>query len=88
MKNWIVIDEAQNLTPKQVKAIVTRAGEGSKIILIGDPEQIDQAFLDLRSNGLCYASEKMKGSPLCYQVSLLYDECERSKLAFEGAKRL
>ena len=88
VKNWIVIDEAQNLTPKQVKAIVTRAGEGSKIILIGDPEQIDQAFLDLRSNGLCYASEKMKGSPLCYQVSLLYDECERSKLAFEGAKRL
>ncbi len=88
VRNWIIIDEAQNLTPKQVKAIVTRAGEGSKIVLIGDPEQIDQAFLDSRSNGLCYASEKMKGSPLCYQVSLLYDECERSKLAFEGAKRL
>lgn len=88
IRNWVIIDEAQNLTPKQVKAIVTRAGEGSKIILIGDPEQIDQAFLDSRSNGLCYASEKMKGSPLCYQVSLLYDECERSKLAFEAAKRL
>lgn len=88
VKNWVIIDEAQNLTPKQVKAIITRIGEGSKLILIGDPDQIDQAFLDSRSNGLCYASEKMKGSALCYQVTLKYDECERSVLAFEGAKRL
>ncbi|MFQ7565675.1 MAG: PhoH family protein, partial [Clostridium perfringens] len=88
IKNWIIIDEAQNLTPKQVKAIITRAGEGSKIILVGDPEQIDQASLDSRSNGLCYASEKMKGSHLCYQVTLKYDECERSELAYEAAKRL
>ncbi|MGL5617072.1 MAG: PhoH family protein [Sarcina sp.] len=87
-KSWVIIDEAQNLTPKQVKAIITRAGEGSKIVLIGDPEQIDQAFLDSRSNGLCYASEKMKGSSLCYQVTLKYDECERSDLAYEAAKRL
>lgn len=88
VKNWVIIDEAQNLTPKQVKAIITRVGEGTKLILIGDPEQIDQAFLDSRSNGLCYASEKMKGSALCFQVTLKYDECERSALAFEGAKRL
>ncbi|SHI92735.1 PhoH-like ATPase [Clostridium cavendishii DSM 21758] len=88
VKNWVIIDEAQNLTPKQVKAIITRIGEGSKLILIGDPDQIDQPFLDSRSNGLCYASEKMKGSQLCYQVTLKYDECERSVLAFEGAKRL
>lgn len=88
VRNWVIIDEAQNLSPKQVKTIITRAGEGSKIILIGDPEQIDQAFLDSRSNGLCYASEKMKGSPLCYQVTLKYDECERSSLAYEAAKRL
>ncbi|GIM30308.1 PhoH family protein [Clostridium polyendosporum] len=88
VKNWVIIDEAQNLTPKQVKAIITRVGEGTKLILIGDPEQIDQAFLDSRSNGLCYASEKMKGSALCFQVTLKYDECERSPLAFEGAKRL
>lgn len=88
VRNWVIIDEAQNLTPKQVKAIITRAGAGSKIILVGDPEQIDQAFLDSRSNGLCYASEKMKGSSLCYQVTLKYDECERSKLAYEAAKRL
>lgn len=88
VKNWVIIDEAQNLTPKQVKAIITRIGEGSKLILIGDPDQIDQPFLDSRSNGLCYASEMMKGSALCYQVTLKYDECERSALAFEGAKRL
>lgn len=88
VKNWVVIDEAQNLTPKQVKAIITRVGFGTKLILIGDPEQIDQPFLDSRSNGLCYASEKMKGSQLCYQVTLKYDECERSPLAYEASKRL
>ncbi|MHC6180548.1 PhoH family protein [Clostridium sp. JNZ X4-2] len=87
-KNWLVVDEAQNLTPKQVKAIITRVGTGTKLLLIGDPEQIDQAFLDSRSNGLCYASEKMKGSHLCYQVTLKHDECERSPLAYEASKRL
>ena len=88
VKNWVIIDEAQNLSPKQVKAIITRVGEGTKLILIGDPEQIDHPFLDSRSNGLCYASEKMKGSDLCYQVTLKYDECERSPLAYEGSKKL
>lgn len=88
VKNWMIIDEAQNLTPKQVKSIITRVGEGTKLILIGDPEQIDQPFLDSRSNGLCYASENMKGSELCYQVTLKHDECERSPLAYEAAKRL
>lgn len=88
VKNWVIIDEAQNLTPKQVKAIITRVGAGTKLILIGDPDQIDQPFLDSRSNGLCYASEKMKGSQLCYQVTLKYDECERSPLAYEASKRL
>lgn len=88
VKNWVIIDEAQNLTPKQVKAIVTRVGEGTKLILIGDPDQIDHPFLDSRSNGLCYASEKMKGSELCYQVTLKNDECERSPLAYEASKRL
>ncbi len=88
VKNWVIIDEAQNLSPKQVKAIITRVGNGTKLILIGDPEQIDHPFLDSRSNGLCYASEKMKGSELCYQVTLKYDECERSALAYESSKRL
>lgn len=88
VKNWVVIDEAQNLSPKQIKAIITRVGEGTKLILIGDPEQIDHPFLDSRSNGLCYASEKMKGSELCCQVTLKYDECERSPLAYEASKLL
>lgn len=88
VKQWVIIDEAQNLTPKQVKGIITRAGAGTKIILLGDPEQIDQPFLDIRTNGLCYASEKMKGSPLCYQITLTEDECERSELAYEGARRM
>lgn len=88
VRNWLIIDEAQNLTPKQVKAIITRVGVGTKLLLVGDPEQIDQAFLDSRSNGLCYASEKMKGSSLCYQVTLKHDECERSPLAYEASKKL
>ncbi|NLP14129.1 MAG: PhoH family protein [Clostridium sp.] len=88
VKQWIIIDEAQNLTPKQVKGIITRAGVGTKIVLIGDPEQIDQPFLDIRTNGLCYASERMKGSKLCYQVTLYDEECERSELAYESAKRM
>ncbi|WP_461204715.1 PhoH family protein [Clostridium sp. DL1XJH146] len=88
VKNWVIVDEAQNLTPKQVKAITTRVGEGTKLVLVGDPEQIDHPFLDYRSNGLCYASERMKGSKLCSQVTLKYDECERSPLAFEASKRL
>lgn len=87
-RQWVIIDEAQNLTPKQVKGIITRAGMGTKIILIGDPEQIDHPFLDIRTNGLCYAAEKMKGSPLCYQVTLTDEECERSDLAYEGSKRM
>lgn len=88
VKHWVIIDEAQNLTPKQVKGIITRAGRGTKIILIGDPEQIDHPFLDIRTNGLSYASEKMKGSPFCFQITLTDEECERSDLAHEGAKRM
>ena len=88
VKQWVIIDEAQNLTPKQVKGIITRAGIGTKIILIGDPEQIDHPFLDIRTNGLSFAAEKMKGSPLCFQITLTDEECERSELAYEAAKRM
>lgn len=88
VKQWVIIDEAQNLTPRQVKGIITRAGIGTKIILLGDPEQIDHPFLDIRTNGLCYASEKMKGSSLCYQITLNDEECVRSDLAYEGARRM
>lgn len=85
---YLIIDEAQNLTPKQVKGIVTRVGKGTKVILLGDPQQIDHPLLDERTNGLSYASEKMKGSPLCFQITMQPDECERSALAFDAAKRM
>ncbi len=85
---YLIIDEAQNLTPKQVKGIVTRVGKGTKVILLGDPQQIDHPLLDERTNGLSYVSEKMKGSPLCFQITMQADECERSELAFDAAKRM
>ena len=88
VKTYLIIDEAQNMTPGQVKGIITRAGEGTKIILLGDPNQIDRPFLDERTNGLSYASAHMKGSPLCWQVGLLAEECERSMLALDAIKRL
>ena len=87
-KIYLIIDEAQNMTPNQVKGIITRAGKGTKVILLGDPQQIDKPFLDERTNGLSYASEKMKGSPLCCQVTMLESECERSRLALEAIGRL
>lgn len=87
-KTYLIIDEAQNLTPKQAKGIITRAGIGTKIILLGDPKQIDNPLLDERTNGLSYAAEKMKGSPLCYQVTMSADECERSALAMDAANRM
>lgn len=85
---YLIIDEAQNLTPKQVKGIVTRVGKGTKVILLGDPGQIDHPLLDERTNGLSYASERMKGSPLCHQITMLTDECERSALALDAAQRM
>lgn len=87
-KTYLLIDEAQNLTPKQAKGIITRAGVGTKVILLGDPNQIDHPLLDERTNGLSYAAEKMKGSPLCYQITLSPDECERSALAMDAIKRM
>jgi PhoH-like ATPase len=88
VQHWLIIDEAQNLTPKQAKAIITRAGEGTKIILCGDPDQIDNPFLDQRTNGLSYAAELMKGSPLCCIVTAVEEECVRSELAEEAIKRM
>ena len=88
IQTYLIIDEAQNMTPNQIKGIITRAGKGTKIILLGDPNQIDCPFLDERTNGLSYASEHMKGSPYCYQITLTADECERSELAMDAVKRL
>ena len=85
---WLIIDEAQNLTPRQMKGIVTRVGRGTKVILLGDPAQIDHPLLDARSNGLTYASQRMRGSPLCIQLTMRPDECERSALALDAARRM
>ncbi len=85
---WILIDEAQNLTPIQALGIITRAGIGSKIILAGDPDQIDHPHLDRRTNGLVYASERMKGSALCWQTTFESHECTRSPLALDAAQRM
>ena len=88
INTYLIIDEAQNMTPNQVKGIITRAGRGTKIILLGDPQQIDRPFLNERTNGLSYAANYMKGSPLCWQISLSAQECERSDLAMDAVKRL
>lgn len=76
---YIIIDEAQNLTRHEVKTVISRVGEGSKIVLLGDPEQIDHPYLDAASNGLTYTVEKFKGQPLAGHITLV--KGERSPLA-------
>lgn len=76
---YIIIDEAQNLTRHEVKTVISRVGEGSKIVLLGDPEQIDRPYLDAASNGLAYTVEKFKGQPLAGHITLV--KGERSPLA-------
>ncbi len=81
---YMIIDEAQNLTPHEMKTIITRAGEGTKVILTGDPYQIDIPYLDSESNGLSMAAEKLKDEPLVGHITL--EKGERSKLADIAAK--
>ncbi|EOR26824.1 PhoH family protein [Niallia alba] len=76
---FIIIDEAQNLTKHEVKTILTRVGEGSKIVLMGDPEQIDHPYLDAFNNGLSYVVERFKDQPIAGHVKLV--KGERSSLA-------
>ena len=74
-----IIDEAQNLTPHEVKTIITRAGENTKIVFTGDVHQIDTPYLDENSNGLAYLIDRLKGQPLFAHVRL--EKGERSELA-------
>lgn len=83
---FIIIDEAQNLSPHEIKTIVSRAGEGTKVVLTGDPYQIDSPYLDSSSNGLTYLVEAMKGKSLFGHVTL--DKSERSELAELAAELL
>ncbi|UYV13566.1 MAG: PhoH family protein [Phycisphaera sp.] len=83
---FMIVDEAQNLTPHEVKTIASRVGEGTKLVLTGDIGQIDNPYLDSSSNGLSYAVEKMKGLGLVGHVML--QRSERSHLASLAAERL
>ena len=83
---YIIIDETQNLTIHELKTMITRVGEGTKIILTGDIEQIDNAFVNEFTNGLTHAVEKFKNSEICGHITLL--EGERSDVASLAAKIL
>ena len=85
-RQYIVVDEAQNLTPHEVKTIISRAGEGTKIVLTGDPYQIDNPYLDSRSNGLAYTVERLKEQQIHGHVTLM--KSERSTLAGIAAEYL
>jgi PhoH-like ATPase len=78
-ETFCIIDEAQNLTPHEVKTIITRAGEGTKMVFTGDLQQIDSPYLDAQSNGLAYMIDKMKGQELFAHINLV--KGERSQLA-------
>ncbi|NOY52326.1 MAG: PhoH family protein [Deltaproteobacteria bacterium] len=83
---YLIVDEAQNLTPHEIKTVVSRAGHGTKVILTGDPYQIDNPYVDSSSNGLTYAVERFKNVPLAGHVTLM--KGERSELAELAAKVL
>jgi len=78
-KAFFIVDEAQNLTPHEVKTVITRAGEGTKVIFTGDIHQIDHPYLDKRSNGLTYLISRMKGQDVFAHITL--EKGERSELA-------
>ena len=78
-RRFFILDEAQQLTPHEVKTVITRISEGSKIVLIGDPAQIDNPYVDSRSNGLVYCHNRMKNHAISAHVTLT--KGERSKLA-------
>lgn len=83
---FFIIDESQNLTPHEIKTIITRAGENTKIVFTGDIYQIDSPYLDSQSNGLSYLIDKMKGQPSYAHINLV--KSERSKLAELAANLL
>ncbi len=78
-ETFCIIDEAQNLTPHEVKTIITRAGEETKMVFTGDLQQIDSPYLDSQSNGLAYMIDKMKGQHIFAHVNLV--KGERSELS-------
>ncbi len=85
-RQFVIIDEAQNLTPHEVKTIISRCGDDTKMVLTGDPHQIDNPYLDASSNGLSYTVERLKGQSLFGHVTLA--KSERSDLAALAAQLL
>jgi PhoH-like ATPase len=85
-KQFLIVDEAQNLTPHEVKTVLTRAGEGTKVVMTGDPHQIDNPYVDALSNGLTYTVERFKRSEVSGHVTLR--KGERSELAELAAELL
>lgn len=85
-QQFMIVDESQNLTPHEIKTIITRAGEGTKIVLTGDPDQIDNAYLDSLNNGLVYTIDKLKGEDIVAHVKLSVGE--RSPLSEIASKLL
>ena len=82
----MIVDEAQNLTPHEVKTVITRCGEGTKIVLTGDPFQIDNPYVDSATNGLSVAMDRLKGEPIT--AHMLLSKGERSELANIAANKL
>ncbi len=83
---YLIVDEAQNLTPHEVKTIITRCGEGTKIVLTGDPHQIDNPYVDVASNGLSVVADRFKRERIAGHVVL--SKGERSELAELAANLL
>jgi PhoH-like ATPase len=83
---FFVLDEAQQITPQEAKTIVTRMSRGSKLVMVGDPAQIDHPYVDSRSNGLVYTRNRLKGQPFVAHVAL--NRGERSELAEAGAQMM
>ena len=81
---FFILDEAQQLTPQEAKTIVTRMSRGSKLVLVGDPAQIDNPYVDSRSNGLVYTRNRLRGQAFAAHVAL--NRGERSELAEAGAQ--
>ena len=85
-QQYVIVDEAQNLTPHEVKTVITRCGEGTKIVLTGDPFQIDNPYVDSATNGLSVAVDRLRGEPLIGHM--LLSKGERSELANIAANKL
>jgi PhoH-like ATPase len=85
-RQYLIVDEAQNLTPHEIKTVLTRAGEGTKVVITGDPYQIDNPYVDAMSNGMTYTVERFKGSAIAGHVTLR--KGERSELAELAARLL